>query len=168
MAIFALISVITFQGLQGMMKSRAIMDAETARLAALQGAMALMARDFQQMIARPIRDEFGDVQPAVICTVADGTTIEFSRGGWRNPAALARSTMQRVAYHLTGSTLIRETWPVLDRTLTTEPVSRELVAGVFIFACASGALMMLGRHPGRHRRRHSLPASRVSCQKPWK
>jgi general secretion pathway protein J len=133
MAIFAVISVITFQGLQGMMQSRAIMDAETARLAGLQGAMALMSRDFEQMVARPIRDEFGDMQPAVTCTAEDGTTIEFSRGGWRNPAALARSTMQRVAYHLTGSTLVRETWPVLDRAATTKSVSRELVAGVLRF-----------------------------------
>jgi len=133
MAIFALISVMTFQGLQSMIKSREIMGAETERLAALQGAMALMARDFQQIIARPIRDEFGDMQPAVISTAGDGTAVEFSRGGWRNPAALARSNMQRVAYRLKDSKLLRETWPVLDRAATTKSVSRELVTDVLDF-----------------------------------
>lgn len=133
MAIFAVISVITFQGLQSMIKSREIMGAETDRLASLQGAMALMSRDFEQMVARSIRDEFGEMQPALICTGDDGTAIEFSRGGWRNPAGLPRSSMQRVAYRLKDAHLIRDTWPVLDRALTTEPVSRELVAGVVNF-----------------------------------
>lgn len=133
MAIFAVISVITFQGLQSMIKSREIMGAETARLAGLQGAMALMSRDFEQMVARPIRDEFGDIQPALLCIADNGTAVEFSRGGWRNPAALARSSMQRVGYRLKGTNLIRDTWPVLDRALTTEPVSRELIAGVIHF-----------------------------------
>ena len=133
MAIFAVISVITFQGLQSMIKSREIMGAEADRLASLQGAMALMSRDFEQMVARSIRDEFGEMQPALICTVDDGTAVEFSRGGWRNPAGLPRSNMQRVAYRFKDAKLIRDTWPVLDRALTTEPVSRELVAGVVNF-----------------------------------
>jgi general secretion pathway protein J len=133
MAIFAVISVITFQGLQSMIKSREIMGAEADRLASLQGAMALMSRDFKQMLPRSIRDEFGEMQPALICTANDKTAVEFSRGGWRNPAGLPRSNMQRVAYRFKDANLIRDTWPVLDRALTTEPVSRKLVAGVINF-----------------------------------
>ncbi len=133
MAIFAVISVITFQGLQSMIKSREIMDKETDRLASLQGAMALMSRDFEQVVARSIRDEYGEMQPALISTAEGSSEIEFSRGGWRNPAALARSSMQRVAYRLKGTNLIRDTWPVLDRAVTTEPVRRELVDGVVDF-----------------------------------
>ena len=61
---------------------------------------------------------------------AAGDIAELSRDGWRNPATLPRSTLQRVQYRLTDRTVIREYWPVLDRPLGMEGRVQELFAGV--------------------------------------
>jgi len=52
---------------------------------------------------------------------------ELTHSGWSNPAGVPRSTLQRVSYRLEDKKLMREYWVVLDRTLTGEPQSAELV-----------------------------------------
>ena len=42
--------------------------------------------------------------------------IEFTRHGWSNPLSLKRSTLQRAAYNLSGDSLVRLHWNVLDKT----------------------------------------------------
>jgi general secretion pathway protein J len=56
--------------------------------------------------------------------------LEFSRGGWANPAGLARGTVLRVAYDWEEDKLVRWHWSVMDRTLSTPPVRTEILEGV--------------------------------------
>jgi general secretion pathway protein J len=56
--------------------------------------------------------------------------LEFSRGGWANPAGFARGTVLRVAYDWEDDTLVRFSWGVMDRTLATVPSRTELLEGV--------------------------------------
>lgn len=130
MAIFAVISGLTFQGLREMAVSRERLAQEGERLAALQGALAIMARDFEQGCDRRIRDEYGNWRPALLGGEHEPDLVEMSRGGFRNPTGRPRSSMQRIAYRLTDHTLIRRTWPVLDRVANTEPASQSLLSGV--------------------------------------
>jgi general secretion pathway protein J len=95
--------------------------------------MIMMSRDFEQIVSRSIRDEYGGQQPALICKAREEKTVEFSRGGWRNPAGLARSSIQRVSYRFVDQTLLRESWPILDRAAATEPVSQTILTGVVDF-----------------------------------
>ncbi len=53
--------------------------------------------------------------------------VELSRGGWPNGAGTPRGTVQRVVYRLEEGKLIREHWTVMDATLATPPVKRELL-----------------------------------------
>jgi general secretion pathway protein J len=53
--------------------------------------------------------------------------VTLTRAGWANPAGIQRSALQRVTYVLENGTLRREHWPVLDATMTTTTVRRELV-----------------------------------------
>lgn len=129
-SIFAIISAMTFQGLHSMIDNREIMDNESNRLASLQRAMVMMSRDFEQIVDRTVRDEFLVVQPALSAKADSKTIVEFSRGGFRNPAGLARSTILRVSYRLADRILVRETWPVLDRAVAVEPVSSNILTGV--------------------------------------
>lgn len=133
MAIFAVISVMTFQGLDSIIKNRDAMVREGDRLASLQRVMILMSRDFEQIVGRRIRDEYGGQQPALICKAVEEKTVEFTRGGWRNPAALARSSMQRVSYSFVDHSIVRESWPVLDRAAATEPAKQTILTGVADF-----------------------------------
>ncbi|MDX9739848.1 MAG: type II secretion system minor pseudopilin GspJ [Gammaproteobacteria bacterium] len=127
LAIFAIMSVVAYGGLRTVLEARDRAAASADRLAELQLAFTIIGRDFEQAIDRPIRDEFGDREPAMQGT-EDG--LELTRGGWRNPAGLQRSELQRVAYSLEGEELLRQTWQVLDRTQGSEPRSTALLAGV--------------------------------------
>jgi general secretion pathway protein J len=53
--------------------------------------------------------------------------VTLTRAGWANPAGIQRSALQRVTYILENGTLRREHWPVLDATMTTTTVRRELL-----------------------------------------
>jgi general secretion pathway protein J len=59
--------------------------------------------------------------------VQSGFAVELTHGGWSNPAALPRGTLQRVAYRLEENELVRYHWTALDRTLSNEPVGRALL-----------------------------------------
>jgi len=74
--------------------------------------------DFEQLISRPVRDPYGDPQPAII---GRDNYVEFTRLGWSNPFGLRqRSEMQRVIYTLEDGKLYRRYWPVLDTNVATE------------------------------------------------
>ena len=134
MAIFAVISVMTFHGFQSILKTREVMEREGDRLASLQRVMVIMSRDFEQIVSRRIRDEFDGQQPALLCSPLENQKVEFSRGGWRNPAALARSNIQRISYRFIDNSIVRESWPVLDRTHATKSVSQTILTDVDNFS----------------------------------
>src|SRR3546814_9545885 len=79
-----------------------------------------MRDDFQQVRNRPIRDNYGDVQPGLLG--ADDAAVEFTRGGWRNPLSQPRSTLERVGYQLKDNALHRSSWRILDRAQDTAAV----------------------------------------------
>ena len=56
--------------------------------------------------------------------------LEFTRGGWRNPAGQLRSSLQRVGYEVQEDRLIRKNWIVLDRAQDSEPREQELLDGI--------------------------------------
>ena len=56
--------------------------------------------------------------------------VQLTRNGWSNPTGLPRPELERVAYVLDNGTLVREHWNVLDRTLASAPVKRNLLKHV--------------------------------------
>lgn len=78
---------------------------------ALGRLSSLMAADFAQALDRPARDERGTRFPAF---VGDATSATFVRGGWSNIDGLPRSSLQKVQYRFTGTTLERIAWPMVD------------------------------------------------------
>ena len=90
-----------------------------------------MTLDFAQLTPRPVRDELGDGRlPVLRADARSLDVIELSRGGWPNPLVLPRPTLQRVAYRIEEDRLIRRQWPVMDRTLATEPAETTLLEGL--------------------------------------
>ena len=130
-AIFAIVGIMAFGGFNAVLAQRDRTVENLARLKDVQFAMRILAQDLYQITPRSVRDELGNQEkPAVLAGERNEYLVEFTRAGWTNPAALPRSTLQRVAYRLEDETLIREYWPVLDRTLSNEPVEMELLQDV--------------------------------------
>jgi general secretion pathway protein J len=81
-------------------------------------------------MARPIRDEFGEVEPAMMGGPAARFALSFTRSGWHNPSAHLRSNLQRVNYRIEDEALWRDAYPVLDRASDTAARSVKLLDGV--------------------------------------
>jgi general secretion pathway protein J len=99
-----------------------------------------------QVAPRPVRQPVGDepAQPALAGGISatqsalssssssTGATpiVAFTRAGWANPKGLQRTGLQRVAYFLENGTLRREYWTVLDPTLASTTIRRDLLTHV--------------------------------------
>lgn len=130
LAIFAVLSVMAYGGLRSVLDTRERTDAEAERLAEIQTAMLLFGRDVRQVVARPIRDIYGDQQPPFRAVYSGNPRLELTRGGYRNPMEPARSALQRVGYALEEGVLYRVFWPVLDQGQDTEPDRMRLLGEV--------------------------------------
>jgi general secretion pathway protein J len=109
---------------------------QQARLVELQTAMRVMEQDFVQLAPRPVRQAIGDEpsQPALSAAppgeAAGQPLVAFTRNGWANPVGLQRPALQRVAYYFENGTLRRESWYVLDPTLSSTTAKRDLLKHV--------------------------------------
>ncbi len=143
MAVFAILSALSYGTLSQTLNGAGILSARMDRLQAIRRTMQIVSRDFLQLAPRPIRDELGDGFAAALSTdFGSGFAVQLTRGGWANPMAIPRGTQQRAAYRLEDGELIRYHWNVLDHTLSNEVVEVLLLDGVesvaFLFMQANG------------------------------
>ena len=131
LAVFAIMSVLAYGGLEAVLDASQKTEASASRLAAVQRAFTVIGRDVEQAIGRRIRDELGGPQePLRAGATLDRGLFELSRAGWSNPAGHRRSTLQRVAYRHEDETLFRSQWLVLDRAQDSSAQERVLLEGV--------------------------------------
>src|SRR5690606_39956370 len=97
-AIFGLVGMATYQMLTSVLRSDGATRLQEQRLRELVRAMAAFERDVRQVRARSIRAAYGDPQPALHGTDArsTGEVLTLTRGGWRNPTASDRSSLQQI------------------------------------------------------------------------
>ena len=126
LAIFALVSVMAYGGLASVLDQQFATEDIAAQLARLQKTYLLLQRDFEQVVPRPVRDEYGDT----LAPLLGDSQLQFTRGGWSNPAGHPRSSLRRVAYRLEDQELTRYAWSVLDRAQNSEPLEQPLLDGV--------------------------------------
>jgi general secretion pathway protein J len=130
MSIFAVIGLGATQMLRTMIQTHERIQDKVASFNGVTQAFSRLERDLGQIVNRPIRDEYGDYQPALM--VATGEyPLEFTRTGWRNPAQRPRSNLQRVAYELGAEgQLLRHFWLVLDRAEDSTMKTQVLLGGI--------------------------------------
>jgi general secretion pathway protein J len=126
LAIFGLLSVMSYSGLRSVLDQHAHTEAVADRLAELQKLYLVMQRDVEQIVPRPIRGEYGDESPAL----AGDEALQFTRGGWSNPLGRPRSSLQRVGYAFEDDALVRYSWQVLDRAQDSLPLQQPLTEAV--------------------------------------
>ncbi|HEX7047501.1 MAG TPA: type II secretion system minor pseudopilin GspJ [Gammaproteobacteria bacterium] len=130
-AIFAVVATLSYGGLIAVMRQYDTTRNVQSRMQEIRRAVTLLERDLFQIRNRSIREAFqGDLLPALRGGVNDAVPIEFTRGGWRNPANMPRSTLQRVAWQLEDDTLYRLHWIVLDQAQDSAPVRLDVLTGV--------------------------------------
>ena len=124
-AILAILSTMAFSGLIQIQDTRHKLDVTETRLAEIQLAFLNLERDLQQVVHRPIRDQYGTERPPI---AGQGEyLLELTRGGLRNPAHVARSLLQRVAYVVEDENLERLSWLVLDQAPDSLPVKQVML-----------------------------------------
>lgn len=130
-AVFAVVATLAYGGLLTISRQKIGIDDTQTRLAEVRLAVSLLERDITQLRARPVREAFqGDLLPAFRGGVSGLTALEFTRGGWRNPAGLPRASLQRVAWAVEGDELVRYRWPVLDQAQDTQPIRTVVLEGL--------------------------------------
>jgi len=130
LAITAFVSTIAYTSLStvisGVESTRQVSD----RTYDVNRAWMIISRDLRQFVARPIRDEFGELEAAMTGGRAARFGLSFTRSGWHNPNAHLRSNLQRVNYRLEDNALWRDSYAVLDRSGDSTPQSVRLLGGV--------------------------------------
>jgi len=128
------------------LQNRGSIQQHQKSLVDLETAMSVMEQDFVQLAPRPVRDPLGDsylpclqggpMSDTAASAAGDDSSDEsdsaaplvvLTRNGWSNPTGLPRSELERVAYVFDNGTLVREHWNVLDGTLSSTPVKRNLL-----------------------------------------
>ncbi len=130
LAVFAVMGTAAYSGLRSVLTTRAVVEAQARRLAAIQLAFHVLQQDITQMLPRSIRDEYGDQEAALESGRMGGDWLVFTRTGWDNPLTQPRSNLQRLSYRLEQGTLVRRYWTVLDRNGAGEPQETVLLENV--------------------------------------
>ncbi|MCB1705598.1 MAG: type II secretion system minor pseudopilin GspJ [Halioglobus sp.] len=123
MAITAFVSMIAYTSLSTVMSGVERLRENTDRIYEVNRALMIISRDLRQFANRPVRDEFGEVEPALTGGLLARFPLSFTRTGWHNPNDHPRSNLQRINYRLEDGGLWRDSYAVLDRAADTEPQS---------------------------------------------
>lgn len=130
LAITVFVSAVAYSSLSAALRAVESTREVADRTYEINRAWMIISRDLRQFVARPVRDEFGQVEPALTGGPAARFALSFTRGGWHNPNDSRRSHLQRVNYRLEDGALWRDAYPVLDRAPDTEPQQVKLLDGV--------------------------------------
>ena len=134
-AIFGIVATLAYGGLSAISQQAQLTDERLQRLQEIRRGVIILERDLLQVVPRPVRQGYqNDRAPALRGGALGVMDIELTRGGWRNPTNLPRSTLQRVAWAFDGETLYRLQWPVLDAAPGTEPQRVSVLENVEGFA----------------------------------
>ena len=129
MSIFAIVSLLAYSGLHSVISTKTHTENSLERLRELQMTMLKLNSDLQQLSIRNGHDALGGILLNITDQNSDYLLV-FTRSGWRNPANLPRSTLQRVAYKLDEDKLIRLYWPHIDRADDEQLVEQTLIANI--------------------------------------
>lgn len=126
--IFSIVSIMAYGGINYVLKGQNYLQSSSNQLRDMQLTFRYFEKDINQMINRSVLNQYQDLQPSFVGD--ENKTFSFTHAGWRNPANLARSKLQRVSYGLSENTLKRYTWGQLDGAIAEEYFTTDLLEGV--------------------------------------
>ncbi|MFC4729613.1 type II secretion system minor pseudopilin GspJ [Coralloluteibacterium thermophilus] len=125
-AVFAVVAALAWGGLDVLARTRHALDAETARLDALQRTVGRLERDLRQALPRPVRDGAGRSLPAFVGEPAGlELSVLLPVSGWDD----GRAATRRVGWRCDADGLRRLRWPAPDRAAGARPEEEAMLAG---------------------------------------
>ena len=110
MAVFAVMSLVAYQGLRAVLDADHVTREQGQRLADLQVTLSVLERDLAQVVDVTTRDEFGDPLPPVrLRAGGEHQLLELVRAG-----AGGDQRLRRTAWQITEHGLERRLWPGVD------------------------------------------------------
>lgn len=107
MAVFAVMSMVAYQGLRAVLDADHITREQAQRLADLQVTLSVLERDLAQVVDVRVRDEFGDPLPPLrLRAGGEHQLLELVRAG-----AGGDQRLRRTAWQITERGLERRLWP---------------------------------------------------------
>jgi len=142
LAVFAVIGVAAYTALFSVLDARSATERQSERLAAVQRSVGALTDDLRQIVDRPVRALQPAQQAPLVAQPGQPGLIEFTRGGWPNPAELKRSTLARVQWTLDDGRLRRYAQARPDAQPDPEPTRRvylrEVASAEFRFLDGEG------------------------------
>lgn len=130
LAVTAFVAAASYSGISSVLTGAEQLRAAAERTRDLNRTFSLLNRDIRQFSDRPVRDEFGALQPALAGGPLAFFPLMLTREGWSNSLQQPRSDLQRVVYYLEDNSLWRAYYAVLDRAVDAQPRRAELLRGV--------------------------------------
>ena len=115
MAISAFVALVGYQGLRVAIDASGRVEQESRQLADIELALGILEKDISHIIARPVRNELGTLEPILSGGLSNDALLMFTRTGWSNPRGLRRSELARINYQWIDGVLKRQRWRILDR-----------------------------------------------------
>lgn len=140
LGLFAVISVVAHSSLFQFINVRDAMEKNTVAFSQVQRGVALLEQDIRYAVSHPVRDAYGDLEPAFLTNLTDpDLDNEIIRLTAALPSYQVKNTNQlsRVAWRLEDGVLIRSFWLVLDRAQDSELKHFKLIDGVSNFSIVS-------------------------------
>lgn len=129
LAVFSVLSVMAYSGLYTVLQTRDLTDKVADETRRLQLAFHRMGADIEQAINRPVRDTFGESQPALSGGPAYNILLNLTRTGVY-PVTDNKSQVRRVSYQIQERNLVRQLWPAVDLADQASPEEMILITGV--------------------------------------
>ncbi|MGC9456358.1 MAG: type II secretion system minor pseudopilin GspJ [Halothiobacillaceae bacterium] len=113
-AIFALVAVMAYGGLNAVMRQSTTLAENERELRRAQAGLRQIQADLFQIIDRPLRDDRGDEVPVLAGGVDAALPLQFTRIGQPNPTDAVRSALERVLWVREEDRLVRFGWSPVD------------------------------------------------------
>lgn len=115
-AVFAVVAMLAWGGLDAIVRARRVLDGQASDLAKLQRAIGRFEQDLDAALPRPRRNPRGELEPALA-----GTPEQLDASAWLPARGLAATAPlpQRVSWACIDGELRRTRWASPDRAATT-------------------------------------------------
>lgn len=135
--IFAIISLIAYRTIASLVTTKQVITRSQNKWGKLTRAINRISFAWNAAIPLTIRDQDGNLQPALLGKAKLDTNtdaqLEFTTAGYIGSIAAGSTPPKRIGFRFVGNSLYLVTWPVLNRSLNTQPRIDLLLSNIQTF-----------------------------------